>query len=252
MLVTTDAVVLHVQDYLESSRLIRLATRDHGVQSVVARGARRPRSQFGHSLDLFASGVVRFTLRQGRDLSNLSGFDLTSSRMALAADLGRFAAASALAELVLRFSQADPHDDAFAVLTHSLDALVDASTGVATDRGIASAWRYVAAIGFAPSLERCCSCDAVMEEQAAAPFSHAGGGVVCDRCQNKVSVGRALPSEARHTIAAWLRDESAALGTAAERRAHLRLLREFVQHHIADGRELRALDAWESRLRESA
>jgi len=252
VLVSTDAVVLHVQDYLESSRLVRLATREHGVQSVVARGARRPRSQFGHSLDLFASGVVRFTYRQGRELSNLSGFDLTRSRMALAADLGRFSAASALAELVLRFSQADPHDEAFDVLSQSLDALIDASTCAATDRGIASGWRYVAAIGFAPSMERCCSCDAIIADHAAAPFSHAGGGVVCERCQGKVSVGRALPSEARHVIAAWLRDVPTELGTDVERRAHLRLLREFVQHHLADGRELRALDAWESRLREQA
>ena len=40
-LVVSDALVLHVQDYLESSRIVRLATREHGVQSVLARGARR-------------------------------------------------------------------------------------------------------------------------------------------------------------------------------------------------------------------
>jgi recombinational DNA repair protein (RecF pathway) len=36
--VSTDAIVLHVQDYLESSRIVRLATRELGVQSVLARG----------------------------------------------------------------------------------------------------------------------------------------------------------------------------------------------------------------------
>src|SRR5688572_33231659 len=114
-LVVTDAIVLHVQDYLESSRIVRLATREHGVQSVLARGARRPRSKFGSSLDLFASGVAQFTLKPGRDLSNLPGFAVTGSRMGIAADRDRFAGASALADLAARFAHADPHDDPFHV-----------------------------------------------------------------------------------------------------------------------------------------
>ena len=39
-LLVTDAIVLHSADYLESSRIFRLATREAGVQSVLARGAR--------------------------------------------------------------------------------------------------------------------------------------------------------------------------------------------------------------------
>ncbi|HEX9565778.1 MAG TPA: DNA repair protein RecO [Gemmatimonadaceae bacterium] len=251
-LVSTDAVVLHLQDYLESSRIVRLATRGHGVQAVVARGARRPRSQFGQSLDLFASGVVRFSQRPGRDLSTLAGFDLTGSRMGLASNLDRFAAASALAELVLRFTQADAYDDAFDVLTTSLDALVGAPAGTATDRGLAAAWRYIAALGFAPSMDRCCSCESLVESDVPAPFSHASGGVVCPRCVTKVAVGRALPPDARGAIIGWLREEDVALAGDVQRRAHLRLLREFVQYHLAEGRELRAMDAWELRLRHLA
>src|SRR5512139_3586779 len=152
-LISADAVVLHVQDYLESSRIIRLATREHGVQSVLARGARRPRSRFGSSLDLFASGVAHFTLKSGRDLSNLSGFDLTRSRMGLPADLDRFAGASALAELALRFAHADPHDDAFDVLGRSLDEIAEAPQATSTEHGLASAWRYVVALGFGPTLD---------------------------------------------------------------------------------------------------
>jgi DNA repair protein RecO (recombination protein O) len=251
-LVSTDAIVLHVQDYLESSRIVRLATRGHGVQSVVARGARKPRSQFGQSLDLFASGVVRFTQRPGRDLSTLAGFDLTGSRIGLASNLDRFAAASALAELVLRFSQADPHDEAFDVLTVSLDALVVAPAGIATDQGLAAAWRYVAAIGFAPSMDRCCACDSPIPTTIPVPFSHRGGGVVCGRCAARVELGRTLPPEARAAISGWLQGEDIGLAGDVERRAHLRLLREFLRFHLADDRELRALDAWELRLRHLA
>ena len=251
-LVVTDAIVLHVQDYLESSRIVRLATREHGVQSVLARGARRPRSKFGSSLDLFASGVAQFTLKPGRELSNLTGFDLTRSRMALAADLDRFAGASALAELAMRFAHADPHDDALDVLSRSLDEIASAPPRRSTESGLAAAWRYVAALGFAPTLDRCCSCGTEVSAERAAPFSHHGGGVVCPRCRTVVSVGRELPAEARAAVSSWLSQEQVPPLSDLEKRAHLRLLREFLHHHMGDGRALLALDGWEARLRRLA
>lgn len=251
-LVITDAVVLHMFDYLESSRIVRLATREFGVQSVLARGARRPKSRFGSSLDLFASGVAQFYVRPGRDLSTLGGFDVTRARLGVADDLDRFAAASALAELALRFAHADPHDQAFEVLTASLDALAAAPPGTATDLGLAAAWRFVAALGFAPAVELCCMCHARIPAEDAAPFSHSGGGVVCRRCAVTTPVSRALPADARHALRRWLEGIPAELHGDAERRAHLRLLREFLHHHVTDGRELRALDAWEASRRRTA
>lgn len=251
-LVVTDAVVLHMFDYLESSRIVRLATRELGVQSVLARGARRPKSRFGSSLDLFASGVAQFYLKPGRDLSTLGGFDVMRARLGIAEDLDRFAAASALAELALRFAHADPHDQAFDVLTSSLDALALAPPGSATDIGIASAWRFVAALGFGPAVEICCVCHSSIPPEDAAPFSHSGGGVVCRRCAVSTPVSRALPADARQALRGWIEGIPTQLHGDAERRAHLRLLREFLHHHVTDGRELRALDAWEASRRRTA
>jgi DNA repair protein RecO (recombination protein O) len=251
-LVVTDAVVLHMFDYLESSRIVRLATRELGVQSVIARGARRPKSRFGHSLDLFASGVAQFYTRPGRELHTLGGFDVTRTRLGIAEDLDRFAAASALAELALRFAHADPHDDAFAVLTASLDALSAAPRGSATDLGLAYAWRFVTALGFGPAMEICCVCHAEVPAEEPAPFSHAGGGIVCRRCTVSTPVSRALPAGARLALRRWIAGVPAELAGDPERRAHLRLLREFLHHHVTDGRELRALDAWEASRPRSA
>jgi recombinational DNA repair protein (RecF pathway) len=101
-------------------------------------------------------------------------------------------------------------------------------------------------------LDRCCSCDTEVATDRAAPFSHHGGGVVCANCVRKVSVGRDLPVDARAALSTWMRHEPVeALGDLS-RRAHLRLLREFLHHHMGDGRALRALDGWEARLRRPA
>lgn len=82
-LLATDAIVLHAFSYLETSRILRLLTRDAGVQSVLARGARNSRKRFGSALDLFAEGTAELQLKPGRDLHTLTSFDVTKSRPGL-------------------------------------------------------------------------------------------------------------------------------------------------------------------------
>src|SRR5688500_19262329 len=122
-LVVTDAIVLHAFDYAETSRILRLATREAGVLSVLARGARRSKRRFGSALDLFAEGTVEVLIRDQRDLQTLCAFDLSRARPALGTDLGRFAGASALAELVLRFGTDERHVSLFDALSRSPDEL---------------------------------------------------------------------------------------------------------------------------------
>jgi DNA repair protein RecO (recombination protein O) len=245
----TDAVVLHLFDYLESSRIVRVATRELGVQSVLARGARRPKSRFGSSLDVFASGVVQFTARPGRDLHNLTDFDLTRSRMSLAGNLERFAAASVLSELALAFAHPGPDDGVFDVLTQSLDQLIDVADGEAMDLGLAAAWQLIAALGFAPSLDACSVCRADIAPDEPTPFSHVAGGLLCAHCRTSAPVGRTLPPAARAALQRWLQGSTSPLTGTSDRRSHIRLLREFLQQHLSEGRELKALAAWEAGVR---
>ena len=80
----TEAIVLHAFDYLETSRIIRLMTREAGVQSVLARGARNSRKRFGNAGDLFSRldtvKVVRCDEVQWRFLGlSLAGYNVLIS-----------------------------------------------------------------------------------------------------------------------------------------------------------------------------
>ena len=244
-LLRTDAVVLHVFDYLETSRIVRVATRELGVQSVLARGARRSRNRYGSALDLFASGVAEISTKPGRDLHTLTSFDVQRARPGLGEDLGRFTGASALAELALRFSGEDTHPALFETLIASLDALDQALPAETIDVSLGSAWRIVAELGFAPSLDRCSSCEGELCVADVAPFSHRAGGVLCHDCARLEPVHRALPATARAALGSWLAGGKPPGLGEGERRAHQRLLREFLREHLAEGRPLRAFDVWE-------
>jgi DNA repair protein RecO (recombination protein O) len=242
----SDSLVLHSFDYRETSRIVRIATRDAGVLSVIARGARRPKSPFGSAIDLFTSGVAHVRAHPARDLHTLAGFDVTRARSELAGSLERFTAASAVAELCLRFGREDEsghvHDGATAVL----DAIGGASPGDVAAIALAGAWRVVADLGFAPSLDQCASCHADVAPDLAVTFDRRAGGALCAKCARLGPRGRQLPAEARGTLRQWLAGAEAPLDDASARRAHQRLLREFLEEHLGDGRPLRAFVTWEA------
>ncbi len=253
-LLVTDAIVLHAFDYLESSRIIRLLTREAGVQSVLARGARKSRGRYGSALDIFAEGAAQLYIKPNRELHNLSSFELSRARSELAFDIGRFTAASVIAELALRFGGEEANPLLYDTVAESLDVLTQTSAANTVEEGLAGCWRIISVLGFTPELASCALCHTPLRDADDATFSHAAGGIVCASCSRLAPVGRRLPATARRVIRNWLETEvpiATSAGDAAPRlgenegRSHQRLLREFIGAHVGDDRPLRAFAVWE-------
>lgn len=247
-MIQTEAIVLHAFDYRETSRIVRLATRELGVVSAIARGAKRPKSRFGQGLDLFTGGVAHLIVHPTRDLHALTAFDSPRARPALAGSLRRFGAAAALGELCIRFGAEAPaglHDE----LASGLDALAIADDATAVACALAVAWRVVAEIGFAPTAEQCALCHRELTPDEETHFAHRAGGAVCASCRRNVPGARALPPPARAALRSWLSGEPGGTIDTVTARAHQRLLREFLEEHLADGRALRAWVSWEQGTR---
>ncbi len=243
--VVTEAIVLHAFDYLESSRILRVVTRELGVRSVLARGIRRSRKRFGTSLDLYVQGTVELHIKPGRELDTLASFDVARGRPQLAGQLARFTGAGAIAELTLRFA-GDAADPAlFAAVADALDAIGAAPAERAREATLAGAWRVLAELGVAPVVDSCAECHSPVDEGATSMFSHPAGGVLCQRCGHLARSGRVIPSTARAALRTWLGGERVVMSSDADLRAHQRLLREFLREHLADDRQLRAFEMWE-------
>lgn len=251
-MVVTDAIVLHSFDYLESSRILKVVTRDAGVRSVLARGARKSRKRFGAALDLYAQGTAELQTKPGRDLDTLHAFDVVRARHALASQLARFTGASMIAELTLRFGRDNADPGLFDAVADTLDALAEAPPDRARDLALGGAWRILAELGVSPAIDVCAECHASIESDAAAVFSHAAGGALCARCSMLARGGRTLPSDARDALRAWLAGDAHPLTDANAIRAHQRLLREFLREHLPDDRPFTAFDAWERGTLESS
>lgn len=244
MLVSTPAVVLHAFPYGETSKIVRLATPDLGVQSVIAKGAMRPKSPFGGRLQVLSEGVAQFYHRSHRDLQTLSAFDVTDQHAALAADVPRYAAATAVAELVLRFAQEEPQPGVYDGLASALRVLTEVAAEAVPYAALAALWHEVVILGFAPTVDGCVRCGRALG--ARAPFSLAEGGLLCQRCARGAG-GSALGPEDRVALQAFITGSYGAPRLAASHlAAHRRLLARFVRRHVAEERDLPALSFWES------
>src|SRR5438876_755380 len=126
-LIVSEAIVLHAFDYLESSRIVRLVTRDAGMRSGLAKGARKSRRRFGTGLDLFAQGTAFLHAKAGRELDTLSGFEDVRARSELGADLERFHGAEAIAEIALLFGREGADEDLFDAVAGAFDTLTSAT-----------------------------------------------------------------------------------------------------------------------------
>ena len=173
-LIITPAIVLSALRYSETSKIVRLATREHGVQSAIAKGALRPKSRFGGALQLMSEGQAQYLAKEHRELHLLTAFDLGHLHVGLAADLARYATAAALAEVMLRFAPPDPHPESYDLFRDALHALEAAAPADLEPLGFRVLWHLVSVLGFAPSLDACVRDGTPLPERRHAAVQHPG------------------------------------------------------------------------------
>lgn len=239
------AIVLAAVKYGDTSKIVKLATRDFGLQSAIAKGAMRPKSRFGAALQLLSSGVAQLYLKDSRELQTLAAFDLQRVRIGLARDVARWAGASMLGELVLRFALPDAQPEIHDLLEAGLDALEGASEVEATT--LRAGWQLVTAFGFGPALDSCARDGEPIPETGPLAFSARDGGALCPTCA-RVGAPATLEAEHRAALTALL-DPELPLPDLSERAAaaHRRLFARYIRSHLADVAPLPALDFWLAR-----
>ena len=254
-LVSTPAVVLRTYRYSETSKIVRLATRDLGVQSAIAKGVLRPRSPFGAALETLAEGTAQLYHKESRELQTLAAFDVIQLRRDLAGDLGRFAGAAALSEVMLKMAPPAPLPAAYEAFLLGLDALVKADAGQTDAVAVRWLWLLVGVLGFAPQLDACVRDGNAVSGTVA--FSAAEGGVLCAKCAGPQPPTK-LPPKAYADLRA-LNDELADLPAldAPHAAAHRRLVARFIRYHLGEiqstgngggkPEKASAIDIWERR-----
>ncbi len=239
-LLSTRAILLRSHPFSETSLVLRFFTRERGLVSVMARGVRRR----GTPPEIFSSGVLVLYYRRNRDLQNYREFSVMHAHRALADDVQRFAGASLLADLVLHHAGEEPSAALFAGLDASLQRLAEAPAEMAAVLILSSAWALVSLMGYAPELTACVECGEELDDDAVGRLDYAAGGVRCPGCAEPSAEGPRIGPRAREQLGALLLGEPIdGLDRVA---THVKVLRNYVHHHISGSRPLPSFPFLES------
>ena len=235
-IIRTEAVVLRSLDYGETSQIVTLFTREKGKIGVIAKGARRPKSSFGATLQPMAYTQVVFYYKPTRTLQTLSESSHVESFHSLRRDLESITVGLRIVELVdALMEEEDAQPEVFALLVRTLRRLDVAKTRV-TNLWLYAQLRLAQMLGVAPAVERD-RVEAVTGDEGL--LSLADGGVYPDSGRD------AAPAEPRRASRAALRAYAVCAQadldtvmrlemTPAVRREVEALVRDFLRYQFDD------------------
>lgn len=238
MISRTEAIVLRVFPYSETSRVVSWLGRDTGRLTTLVKGALRPKGRLLGQFDLFYTCEVLYYDREPRELFILKECAPLKPRPALRDDWRACAVASYLADLLYRISPARAHHPG---LFGALDAALDHLAG----HGAAPAFvfwfelKLLQLLGLSPMFRTCAQCRAAIQPAAGGlRFAYDRGGTLCPRCAC-ADAPHTLPiaGDVLAALSAWQRARSARASMSA--RATPRQLNDietllglFLRYHL--------------------
>lgn len=172
----TEAILLAARDWSSADRVVTLFSREYGIVTAMAYGARKPKSKVGGSLQPFSHLSLAMTAGKGMDA--IKQCEIQTAFREIKEDLTRLAYANFIAELTTGLwpeRQSEP--EVFDSLLSVLHLLAARNPRIAALTG---AWHLMVLAGFQPEYERCVRCG--REQKLPAYFSFPDGGSVCNEC----------------------------------------------------------------------
>jgi len=159
---TTEAIVIGGHNLGEADRIIPFFTRRLGKVRAVAKGARRIRSRFGGTLELFTLGQLVFFEWPNRTLHAINEFSVIEPFSPLKEELGRLSRGAYLVELAgAAVEDEEPNEEIFLLLRDALEMLVSHD-----DHRLLRTFeiRLLRIAGYLLELYRCLSCRILVDQ----------------------------------------------------------------------------------------
>lgn len=122
--IRTKAIVVHRTNFGEADRILHLLTPDHGIVSVIAKGARREKSKLAGGIELFTIADVTF-LQGKSDIATLTGARMNTYFMHILDDYAKLQLGYEAIKQVRRAAEMVPEPAFFTLLSECFEALND-------------------------------------------------------------------------------------------------------------------------------
>lgn len=171
--VNVTGLVIGDYDYKESSKILRIFTRELGIISVMARGAKRPKSKLQNLSSLYC--LAEYSLVKRKDFYYLDEGKIITINLHLRNDIKSLYSAQLCIELInksLLEDQISP--DLFDLLVKTIEYLGQTDNKLRLVSMFVI--KYISMIGYRPELMTCAICKKTPRDVG---FSIQAGGITC-------------------------------------------------------------------------
>jgi DNA repair protein RecO (recombination protein O) len=177
----SEALVLRVIPFRDTSKILTVYTAEHGLVSLLAKGVRGVKPRYGAALELFAAIDLVYYQKDSRELQLLSQAMLLDPFLGLSRDLHRYAHAAAVLELLLRLlAGQEPPGRLYPLSIRTLECLEQGPRQALPAVFRAFEIKAVSFLGHRPEVAACIVCGRTFDGYPA--FAPHHGGVVCHEC----------------------------------------------------------------------
>jgi len=181
-----SAICLRSGDYSETSQIVHFLTRGDGKVKLLAKGAKRAKSNTGGPIDLLAEGELVYIPAAREGLGTVVEFCETVPHAVLRRDAARLNAALYMVELTSAvLAEGDPHVEVFDLLHSALVRLGRKGSQAGAVLAYFQ-WRVLRLVGLLGELKACVACGRDVSGRAGRKdlhFSSLQGGLLCGACE---------------------------------------------------------------------
>ena len=175
-LVKTEGIVLGETNYSESSKILKVLTKEYGMISIMSKGCRNLKSKLRGVSSLFVSGDFHFSYRES-GISTLISVDIKNSFLKLQSDIEKITYASYLLDLTEQVLKHNAQEDIYFLLTATLEKMNDGYNLQALTNILEL--KYLDFLGIRPVLDCCSVCGNKTE---IVTINASAGGYLCRNC----------------------------------------------------------------------
>lgn len=165
-------IIVNEKSYKESSKILDVITKEYGVISVIAKGAKRVNNKLRSVTSKLTYAQFQVNYKEGK-LSNLISADVINPFNNIKTDLLKISYASFITELTYQVTKQSSNGNVFDILISTLEKIDEGYDPVIITNILEL--KYLSYLGIKPNFNNCCVC----KSEKVLTISTEKGGFIC-------------------------------------------------------------------------
>lgn len=173
-----DGIILTETNYSETSKILNVLTKEHGLIGVISKGCRNMKSKLRSVSRKLLYGTIHIYYKPS-GLSTLISIDVKNSYSNILMNLEKISYASYILDLTNQLVKQSENEEIFELLKNTLEKIEEGLNPIALTNILEL--KYLDFLGVSPSIDGCAHCG---NNKQIITLSSDAGGYICKDCYN--------------------------------------------------------------------